>query len=72
VQKFENLYGRGRWDAEDVKLTIRTMHVSRPYMPPFPGNEADLDALAHYVRELQRYPVPLHGDQVEGVDVPSG
>jgi hypothetical protein len=72
VQKFENLYGRGPWRTEDVKLTIRTMHVSRPYMPPFPGNEAELDALAHYVCELQTYPVPLKGDQVEGVDVPSG
>ena len=72
MQKFENLYGHGPWRAEDVKLTIRTMHGSRPYMPPFPGNEAELDALAHYVCELQSYPVPLKGDQVEGVRVPSG
>lgn len=71
IQKFENLYGREPWNAEDLKLTIRTMHVSRPYMPPFPGNEAELDALSHYVCGLQAFPVPLPGDQVDGVRMPS-
>jgi hypothetical protein len=71
VQKFESLYGAESWDPEDVKLTIRSMHVSRPYMPPFPGNEAELDALSHYVCGLQTLPVPLQGDQVDGVRVPS-
>jgi mono/diheme cytochrome c family protein len=72
VQKFENLYGRGPWQTDDVKLTIGTMHVSRPYMPPFPGNDAELDALAQYLCKLQEYPVTLKGDQVEGIRVPSG
>jgi mono/diheme cytochrome c family protein len=71
VQKFENLYGPSAWDPDDVKLTIRAMHVSRPYMPPFPGNEPELDALAHYVCGLQEFPAPLRGDQTDGVDVPS-
>jgi hypothetical protein len=72
VQKLENLYGVERWNSEDVKLTLRTMHLSRPYMPPFPGSEPELDALAHYLCALQQYPVTLEGDQVEGVPVPEG
>jgi len=72
VQKFAKLYGREPWDPEDVKLTLRTMHVSRPYMPPFPGNEAELDALSHYVCRLQTLPMPLEGDQASGVQLPSG
>jgi mono/diheme cytochrome c family protein len=72
VQKFDSLYGGQPWDPEQVKLTVRTMHVSRPYMPPFPGSEIELDALAHYLCRLQEYPVTLEGDQVEGVQVPSG
>jgi mono/diheme cytochrome c family protein len=72
MQKFENLYGHGPWEPEDVKLTIRTMHVSRPYMPPFPGNEAELDALAHYLCSLQKYPASSQRDQVHRVRLPSG
>jgi hypothetical protein len=72
VQKFETLYGSEPWNQEDVKLTIRTMHVSRPYMPPFPGNEVELDVLSHYLCRLQEYPMPLEGDQVDGVQVPAG
>ncbi len=71
LQKFDTLYGGEPWNPEDIKLTIRTMHVSRPYMPPFPGNEAELDALSHYVCGLQTFPVPLAGDQVDGVRLPS-
>jgi len=72
VQKFAKLYGGEPWDPDDVKLTLRTMHVSRPYMPPFPGNEAELDALSHYLCRLQTLPVPLEGDQMGGVEVPAG
>jgi hypothetical protein len=72
VQKFEALYGSRPWNPEDVQLTIRTMHVSRPYMPPFPGKESELDALAHYLCRLQGFPIPLKGDQTDGVRMPSG
>lgn len=71
VKKFETLYGVEPWDPEAVKLTVRSMHVSRPYMPPFPGNEAELVALSHYLCGLQSFPVPLAGDQVDGVRLPS-
>lgn len=71
VQKFRNLYGYQAWNVEDVKLTLQNMHVSRPYMPPFPGNEVELDALAHYVCALQEFPATLQGDQAQGVRVPT-
>ena len=72
VRKFSDLYGSDPWEAEDVKSTLRTMHVSRPYMPPFPGNEVELDALTHYLCTLQELPIPLAGDQLDGVRMPSG
>ncbi len=72
VQKFESLYGSRPWDPEDVKLMIRAMHVSRPYMPPFPGNEDELDALTAYICRLRDFPAPLPGDQSDGVRVPGG
>ena len=72
VQKFEALYGRGAWNPDDLQLTIRTMHVSRPYMPPFPGKESELAVLVDYLCKLQEFPTPLKGDQADGVRVPAG
>lgn len=54
VNKFEGLYGSGRWDDEQLANLIRGIHISRPYMPPFPGNDAERDALVAYIRELRQ------------------
>jgi mono/diheme cytochrome c family protein len=54
VQRFRNLYGDGPWDPEQLANFVRGVHISRPYMPPFPGNEPELDALVTYVRHLHK------------------
>jgi len=53
VDKFEGLYGAGPWSDEQLANFIRGMHVSRPYMPPFAGNDAERDALVAYIRQLR-------------------
>lgn len=53
VQKFEGVYGEGAWDPEQMANLVRGIHISRPYMPPFPGNQAELGALVTYVRHLR-------------------
>jgi mono/diheme cytochrome c family protein len=55
--KLETMYGRDPWDAEALTGFIQGMHLTRTYMPPFPGNEAEASALATYLKSLQR-PAP--------------
>jgi cytochrome bd-type quinol oxidase subunit 1 len=72
VAKLERLYGRGPWDRETIRGYAKNMHNTRPFMPPFPGNEDELRALAEYLVWLQSNPVPLAGAQSGGVAVPDG
>ncbi len=59
--KLRNLYGTQPWDREIVMPYIQGMHNVRPFMPPFPGNEAELGALTDYLLSLQSAP---SGNQV--------
>lgn len=70
VRKFERLYGNDKpLDGEAMKAYIRNMHNVRHYMPPFPGNDAELDALTAWVAGQQQHPRKLDGPQVKGIDV---
>jgi cytochrome c553 len=70
VRKFERMYGNeAPLDAEAMKVYVKSMHNVRHYMPPFPGNDAELDALAAYVAEQQKRPKKLEGPQIKGVNV---
>ncbi|MFZ5979953.1 MAG: c-type cytochrome [Candidatus Zixiibacteriota bacterium] len=53
ISKFNNLYGSEPWDETALKAFVLTMHNTRTYMPPFPGNEAELDAMVTYFRQMQ-------------------
>jgi mono/diheme cytochrome c family protein/MFS family permease len=70
VAKLETMYGSGSWDKEKITLYINGMHNALPFMPPFPGNEDELDAMADYLLTLQRYPQSLQGAQTSGAMVP--
>jgi mono/diheme cytochrome c family protein len=70
LEKFENLYGKEKpLEAESIKTYIKGMHNARYYMPPFPGNEKEMDALARYIMTLQEYPDPLEGAQDIGISI---
>jgi mono/diheme cytochrome c family protein len=54
VRKFEDLYGTDPLDEQVMVAFIQTMHNTRTFMPPFPGNESEAEAVAAYIRGLQR------------------
>ncbi|MEK6511836.1 cytochrome c [Myroides odoratimimus] len=67
---FEKMYGKGKpLDINSMKAYIPNMHNGRTYMPPYPGNEEELDALAHYIFYLQQSGATLEGAQSAGTQV---
>ena len=71
LDKLGNLYGPGTWDRETVQLFIRQMHNARPFMPPFPGNDAELGALTDYLISLRKTPLPVNGAQTAQGEIPA-
>jgi hypothetical protein len=69
--KLETLFGAGAWDPAVVKPFLAGMHHSRPFMPPVPGTDAELEALTTYLCALQRRPKAVEGAQSRGVDLPT-
>ncbi|UCD63852.1 MAG: c-type cytochrome [Candidatus Zixiibacteriota bacterium] len=53
TSKFANLYGEKPFNEPALTAFIETMHTGRTYMPPFPGSEAEVQALVAYVKRLQ-------------------
>jgi putative heme-binding domain-containing protein len=68
--KFTTLLGEKAWDAEKMAAYIRNIHGARPFMPPFPGNEAEASALAEFIISHRKGGDRLSGDQSAGVQVP--
>ena len=67
---FERMYGKGQpLDVSQIKSYVPNMHQGRTYMPPFPGNKKELDALAHYIKYLQQTGESLPGAQSIGVSI---
>ena len=65
------LYGdEDAWSREALAGHLGAMHNARPFMPPFPGNDREREALAAYLVHLQRHRDVLEGAQSEGVSVP--
>ncbi len=70
VRKFERMYGTEQpLNEEAMKVYIKNMHNVRQYMPPFPGNDVELEALTAFVAEQQKRPKKLDGPQVKGINV---
>lgn len=70
VDVFESMYGEGKPLSEASMIAyIPNMHNGRTYMPPFPGNQVELEALAAYIKSLQETGEVLEGVQTSGVDV---
>jgi hypothetical protein len=66
TDRLRDLYGNGLWDRDTIKYYLLGMHVSRPYMPPFPGTDAEAGALADFLIDLRHRPDPLIGAQRGG------
>ncbi len=46
------MYGPPPWDADAIAAYITTIHDSRFYMPPFPGNDTEREALGTWLAAL--------------------
>lgn len=60
TDKFRTMYGTADepWNADAMKGYIKSMHNARYFMPPFPGNTQELEALVTYIKVLQYFPDP--------------
>lgn len=62
--KFTKMFGDNPWDVAQMKGYIKNMHKARYFMPPFPGNDKELEALSVYIKTLQNdYTLPVEGSQ---------
>lgn len=57
LAKLDHLYGHEPWDADALAAFLKGMHLTRTYMPPFPGNDAEGAALVAYLKS-QQHPAP--------------
>lgn len=70
VEKFTAMYGPAKeWDSTAMMAFINGMHQTRTFMPPFPGNAKEAEALVAYLRDLRGNPQSLEGAQTDGVTV---
>lgn len=65
------LYGAEPWDETALTAFVDNMHNTRTFMPPFPGNEAELEALVTFLKDLQTTRNGIRGAQSGGVRVPA-
>ena len=55
LDRFTGMYGREPWQAETISGYLGVMQNARAFMPPFPGNQEEKDALAAWLVEQQRW-----------------
>ncbi|AGH94869.1 c-type cytochrome [Pseudobdellovibrio exovorus] len=67
VTKLSHMYGSNPWNVETITNYLAVMHQTRIFMPPFPGNEKERQALAKYLISLQYSQEPFEGVQVIGI-----
>jgi hypothetical protein len=66
VAKLGHLYGEQTWQTEVIQDYLTSLHNVRPFMPPVPGTEDELAALAAFLIELHRTGETLPGAQTAG------
>jgi len=71
VRKFEKLLSPSGKPLDRKAMTdyIPVMDKGRYYMPPFPGNVKEVDALVEYILHLQKTGENLPGAQTTGITV---
>ncbi len=60
--KLTTMLGTHPWPADRLTNFIAGMHLTRTYMPPFPGNALEAEALAAYLQTLQPGAQPFRVD----------
>ena len=62
------MYGSNPWDPVIISKYIAGMHTTRGYMPPFPGNDKEREALGLFLAKLQTENETLNGAQTTGLN----
>lgn len=68
--QLSRMYGAEKWRKEAIVSYLGSMHGARYYMPPFPGNKAELNALGAYLTSLRDRRDVLQGAQTAGLPRP--
>jgi hypothetical protein len=68
--QLKKMYGDKLWQSDVIAAYIENMHGARYFMPPFPGNKAELNALAVYLSTLQKRATAFNGVQINGIPKP--
>jgi hypothetical protein len=68
--QLKNMYGEKLWQSDVIAAYIDNMHGARYFMPPFPGNKAELNALSVYLASLQKRAIAFYGVQHTGIPTP--
>lgn len=58
------------WSEDGISSYVAGMHAARPYMPPFPGSDAERRALAAWLVTLRDHADAVEGAQVVGATSP--
>ncbi|TLD69173.1 cytochrome c [Phragmitibacter flavus] len=62
LEKFATMYGHDKpWDDGAMTAFMANMHQTRTFMPPFPGNRSEAEALVAYLQDLRQTRQPLQG-----------
>jgi len=71
VDVFDRMYGStgNLLDIGSMAAYMPNMHSGRTFMPEFPGNEKEAEALATYIKYLQQTGDVLEGAQEEGITI---
>jgi mono/diheme cytochrome c family protein len=67
--RLKGMFGDRPWTPDLTTSYIANMHEAQPFMPPFPGSDAELGYLAAYLEHLQRNDAPIPGAQSAGITV---
>jgi|GEM_PF-796158 len=68
LEKFAIMYGADKpWDDGAMTSFMANMHQTRTFMPPFPGNTSEAEALVAYLQDLRKHREPLEGAQTAGI-----
>ncbi len=65
--RLKKMYGDEPWKSETISSYLSVMHQARTFMPPFPGNDKEKEALSRYLVALQSDTEFLEGAQTVGV-----
>ncbi len=67
IKKIDKLMNNGSWDKEGVSNYIQTIHSIQQFMPPFPGNKYEAEAMTEYLLAIKNNNANITSAQNNGI-----